>query len=281
MENLTLPAPGKLNLFLHITAQREDGHHELQTIFQLIDYGDSLTFTPRDDKEILVNAKIPGLAAKNNLVMRAAKLIQQHDKKRRGIEITLRKRLPIGGGLGGGSSDAATTLHALNTLWELDISTEHLMHLGKQLGADVPVFIKGRSCWAEGIGEIITPLTLPDSWFLVIIPPVSVSTTEIFFDKQLTRDTAKQTMSTSLIETGVNDCQAVVVKRFPVVAKALDWLNQFGTAQMTGTGACIFAPFATKAAAEKVLTELPKDLKGFVARGLNTSPLLTALEANR
>lgn len=281
METLTLPAPGKLNLFLHINSQRPDGHHELQTIFQLLDYSDSLSFVPRNDKDITVNAKIPGLAAKNNLVMRAAKLIQQHDKKRRGVEISLEKKLPIGGGVGGGSSDAATTLHALNQLWDLKLPNEQLIRLGQQLGADVPVFVRGCTCWAEGIGDILSPMELPEDWFVVVQPKVSVSTTEIFFDKQLTRDTPKQEASSALIETGINDCQAVVIKRHPEVAAALNWLNQFGTAQMTGTGACIFARFASQSAALEIVEQLPDNLKGFAARGVNRSPLLTALEANR
>lgn len=277
MKTMTLPAPGKLNLFLHINGQREDGHHELQTLFQIVDYGDELTFTPRDDYLICVNAKIPNLSSKNNLVTRAAKLIQQQDPKRRGVDITLTKKLPIGGGLGGGSSDAATTLHGLNRLWGLNLSQEHLLHLGLQLGADVPAFVTGRSCWAEGIGEQITPLDLPEHWFVVIAPPVTISTQEIFFDKHLTRNTPKQKMSTALIETGINDCQSVVIKRYPEVASALNWLNQYSTAQMTGTGACIFARFESKKTAQKVLDEVPKELTGFICRGINHSSLLTAL----
>ena len=281
MKTLTLPAPGKLNLFLHINSQREDGYHELQTIFQLLDYGDELTFIPRDDKLICVNAKIPGLSSQNNLVTRAAKLMQQQDSQRRGVDITLTKKLPIGGGLGGGSSDAATTLHGLNLLWDLNLSMQHLLHLGLQLGADVPVFVEGHSCWAEGIGDILTPMELPKTWFLVIAPPVAVSTQEVFFDKKLTRNTPKQKISTSLIETGINDCQSVVARRHPAVADALNWLNQYSPAQMTGSGACLFARFESKQAAQNVLAELPKDLSGFISRGLNRSPLLTALQTNR
>lgn len=277
MKIMTLPAPGKLNLFLHINGQREDGHHELQTIFQFIDYSDELTFSPRDDDLICVNAKIPELSSKNNLVTRAAKLLQRQDSKRRGVDITLKKNLPIGGGLGGGSSDAATTLHGLNRFWDLKLNKEHLLHLGLQLGADVPVFVEGHSCWAEGIGEKLTPLDLPEPWFLVVAPPVAIPTQEIFFDKKLTRNTPRREMSTSLLETGINDCQAVVVKRYPVVAEALNWLNQYSTAQMTGTGACIFARFESKKAAQKALADLPEKMIGFVCRGLNRSPLLTSL----
>jgi 4-diphosphocytidyl-2-C-methyl-D-erythritol kinase len=281
MKKLILPAPAKLNLFLHINSQRDDGLHELQTIFQLLSYGDSLSFTLRNDKAINLNSRIPGVSTENNLVMRAAKLMQQHDKKRRGVDIVLTKRLPLGSGLGGGSSDAATTLHALNDLWEIDMPISMLLKLGLQLGADVPVFVQGQSCWAEGVGELITPMTLPEPWFVVISPQVSISTAEIFFDKQLTRDTPKQTMSSSLIETGENNCQAVVLQRYPEVAEALNWLNRFGTAQMTGTGGCVFARFIDKDEAQAVLDELPKNYKGFIAQGLNQSPLLTSLGTNR
>ena len=192
----------------------------------MIDYCDELSFTPRKDSKIHVNAKIPGVSAQNNLVMRAAKLMQLHDKKRRGVDIKLLKRIPLGAGLGGGSSNAATTILGLNKLWNLQIPLEQLLQLGEQIGADVPVFINGLSCWAEGIGELLTPMKLPKPWFTIIAPPVEVPTAEIFFDKQLTRDTPKQTISASLIETGENDCQAVVIKRYPEVAQALDWLNQ-------------------------------------------------------
>lgn len=281
MKTTTLPAPGKLNLFLHITGQRDDGHHELQTIFQLLDYGDTVTFTTRKDDQICLDSKLPDVSTENNLVYRAAKLIQRQAKKRCGITITLTKRLPMGGGLGGGSSDAATTLHALNLLWDLNLPEEHLLNLGKQLGADVPVFVAGRSCWAEGIGEILTPLELPETWFLVVTPKVHVSTQEIFFDKQLPRDTPKQAISLNLLETGINDCQNVVIQRYPAVASALNWLNQYSTAQMTGTGASIFARFETKQTAKEALAKLPKTLKGFICKGINQSPLLTALQTNR
>lgn len=281
MKKLTLPAPAKLNLFLHINGQRDNGMHELQTIFQLLDFGDTISFQPRDDGDIILDAKIPGVSAANNLILHAAKMIQRQDTKRRGAHISLTKRLPLGGGVGGGSSNAATTLHGLNRLWELNLTTNDLIQLGLQLGADVPVFIRGESCWAEGIGELITPMKLPEHWFLVVKPPISISTAEIFFDKQLTRDTPKQKMSTSLVETGGNDCQATVIRRYPIVAEALNWLNQYSTAQMTGTGSCIFARFESKAVAEKVKAKLPAQFKGFVARGVNQSPLLTALAANR
>ena len=273
MKTLSLLAPAKLNLFLHITGQREDGYHNLQTIFQFLDYNDTLHFKLRNDGEIRVNSKIPHIAREDNLVFRAAKLIQQQTNKRQGVDIDLVKILPMGAGLGGGSSDAATTLVGLNHLWDLKLSTQDLLNLGKQLGADVPVFINGKACWAEGIGDIMTPMKLPEPWFLVLIPPVHVPTVEIFCDKELTKDTVKQTMSPSLLETGVNDCQAVAVRRYPDIGQALDWLNQFSKAKMTGTGACVFAAFESQEKAVEVLEQVQSPLKGFVAKGVNKSPL--------
>ena len=281
MNKLVLPAPAKLNLFLHINGQRTNGYHELQTIFQFIDYCDQLTFTPRKDSEVHLLTKMPGISIKNNLIMRAAKLMQQHDRKRRGIDISVKKRIPLGCGLGGGSSNAATTLRALNHLWELQMPLPQLLQLGIQLGADVPVFLFGKSCWAEGLGEQMTALELPTPWFVVVVPPVHISTAEIFCDTQLNRSTAKTEISLSLLETGENDCQAVTIRRHPEVAQALNWLNQFSTAQMTGTGGSVFARFDNREQADEVVKQLPKTLKGFVAPGLNTSPLLTTLKINR
>ena len=281
MNELILPAPAKLNLFLHINQQQANRYHELQTIFQFIDYCDELTFAPRADKDIHLHGKIPGVSSHNNLVMRAAKLMQQHDKKRRGLDIYLKKLIPLGAGLGGGSSDAATTMLALNYLWNLKLSLAQLLQLGLQLGADVPVFIMGKACWAENLGEQMTPLDLPTPWFVVVVPPVHISTAEIFCDSKLTRDTPKSEISLSLLETGENDCQAVAMRRYPEVAHALTWLNQFSTTQMTGSGGGVFARFETEAQADEVLEQLPKNLKGFAAPGLNTSPLLTALDINR
>jgi 4-diphosphocytidyl-2-C-methyl-D-erythritol kinase len=279
MDTLTLPAPAKLNLFLHITDQREDGYHELQTIFQFLDYSDEIIFSQRKDGKIRVNSKIPYLSANDNLVMRAAKLLRQHDKKRQGVDITLHKKIPIGGGLGGGSSDAATTLCGLNTLWGLNLNQEYLLNLALQLGADVPVFVRGQACWAEGVGDALTPLTdLPEPWFLVVVPPVQVSTAEIFFDKQLTRNTAKSTISTQLIETGKNDCETTVSRHYPEVNEALQWLNSFSPARMTGTGACVFARFDKEEDALNVLKKIEAPFTGFIAKGLNHSPLHTTLE---
>lgn len=281
MEKLTLPAPAKLNLFLHINAQHANGYHELQTIFQFIDYCDELSFTPRSDREIHLHAKIAGVSTHNNLISRAARLMQQHDKKRRGIDIHLKKIIPLGAGLGGGSSNAATTILALNHLWDLRLTLSQLIKLGLQLGADIPVFLQGQACWAENLGEQITPLQLPTPWFVVVVPPVNISTAEIFCDSKLTRDTPKTDISLSLLETGENDCQPIVMRRYPEVAQALNWLNQFSTAQMTGTGGAVFARFESEAQANEIIEQLPSTFKGFVTQGLNTSPLLTALKINR
>ena len=281
MKELVLSAPAKLNLFLHINHQQANGYHELQTIFQFINYYDQLTFTPRKDNEIHLTTKLPGVSIKNNLIIRAAKLMQQHNKKRHGVNIGIKKRIPIGSGLGGGSSNAATTILALNYLWDLQLPQQQLLQLGLQLGADVPVFIFGKSCWAENLGEQMTSLKLPTPWFVVIFPPVQIATAEIFCDPRLTRNTPKSDISLSLLETGENDCQAVTIRRHPEVAQALNWLSQFGTVQMTGTGGGIFARFDERAQANNIVKQLPKTLKGFVARGLNTSPLLTELKVNR
>ena len=278
MNQITLPAPAKLNLFLHITGQRENGYHDLQTIFQFIDRCDTLSFTTREDSRIVLHSKILGVSAEENLCVRAAKLMQHYDSKRRGVDIHLEKNIPIGGGLGGGSSDAATTLLGLNKLWQLNLLSADLLQIGMNLGADVPVFIKGKTCWAEGIGEIMTPLDLPEPWYVIVVPPVLVPTAEIFFDNQLTRDTPKRKMSASLLENGHNDCEAVVVRRYPEVGQALEWLKQYGKAKLTGSGACVFAAFADEQSALDVVNLIAAPFKGFVAKGLKASPLINALK---
>jgi 4-diphosphocytidyl-2-C-methyl-D-erythritol kinase len=277
MAVLTLKAlaPAKLNLFLHITGQRENGYHELQTVFQFLSYFDEITFSERMDKNIEVNGKIPGIADQQNLVFRAAKLIGEYAKPKRGIDIVLKKNIPIGGGLGGGSSDAATTLLALNQLWDIGMNETELLSLGLTLGADVPVFIKGEACIAEGIGEILTPITLFEPWFIVLIPPISVSTAEIFFHKDLTRNTKKAIITpssvASFIRRGENDCQPVAVSLYPKIDEALSWLDKFSPARMTGTGSCVFAAFESESEAVSILKGAP--FQGFVAQGLNYSPL--------
>ncbi len=267
------PAPAKINLFLHITGRRQDGYHELQTVFQFLDIADELHFTIRQDGGIHRLTDLPGVTEEADLVVRAAKALQQHTGSRLGVDISVRKVLPMGGGLGGGSSNAATTLVALNQLWQTGLSEDELARLGLGLGADVPVFIRGRTAWAEGVGENLQPLELPEKWFLVLIPPVNVSTAIVFSDSDLTRDCPPMTIRHFLSGQGKNVCEPVVRRAYPAVAEALDWLARYGDARMTGTGACVFAAFDSETRAREVLAELPADWQGFVARGLNRSPL--------
>ena len=276
---LTLPAPAKLNLFLHITGRRTDGYHLLQTVFQLLDYGDTLSFTPRTDGDIRVTPPLPGVAASDNLVHRAARALQQRTGCSLGADIALKKRLPAGGGLGGGSSDAATTLLALNRLWDLHLPLAELAELGLSLGADVPVFVRGRSAWAEGVGEEITPVTLPEQWFLVVFPGCHVDTAKIFSNRELTRNHDAITIRAFLEAGGKNSCQPVVEMLYPEVKNARLWLQEFAPAQMTGTGSCLFARFDSECAAKAILESLPGQWQGFVARGVNESPAHAALSA--
>lgn len=268
------PAPAKLNLFLHITGRRADGYHLLQTAFQFLDVGDSLKFTPTALPDIVLHDPIEGVPNEKNLIVRAAKLLQRQANISQGVAIRLRKQLPMGGGLGGGSSNAATVLVALNQLWQCQLSITQLAALGLQLGADVPVFVKGEAAWAEGVGEILTPIYPDEPWYLVIDPRCSVSTAEIFSDPELTRDCEPLKISGFLSGEGSNVCEAVVRIRYPQVAVALDWLAQFANTAMTGTGGCIFGRFDTKQDADNVLQKLPVKWQGFIARGCNQSPLL-------
>ncbi len=337
--NKAWPAPAKLNLFLHITGRRADGYHLLQTVFQFINYCDWLYFTPRDDGVIQRLSELPGVAPEHDLTVRAARLLQDcatsavhgctsavggrmpgtaavqrctsaaRDRMPQaamhGVDIRIDKRLPMGGGLGGGSSDAATTLVALNQLWGLHLPIERLAALGLQLGADVPVFIQGHAAWAEGVGEIMTPIILPEPWYVVIVPPCHVPTREIFSAPELTRDAPTLTIEGflspgrmpkcgerrdaqeppavglgSIAEGGglggSNVCEPVVGQRYPPVATALAWLRKqpgaIGT-RMTGTGACVFAAFADESSARQTLQRIPANMQGFVARGMNRSPL--------
>ena len=271
------PAPAKLNLLLHITGQRADGYHELQTLFQFLTFGDWLYFELRDDAEVQLAGEPAGVAAADDLCVRAAILLKESTGCSAGVRIYNDKRLPLGGGLGGGSSDAATTLAVLNKLWKLGLSLDELSGLGLRLGADVPVFIRGHAAWAEGVGEILTPVSLPEPWFLVVNPQVSVSTVNIFSDPGLTRDTPRTKIPDPLTGVGKNDCEAVVRHKYPEVAAALDWLNVFAPARMTGTGACVFAAFESEAAAKVVAGQVPASWSSFVARGVNLSPLRQAL----
>ena len=263
-------APAKLNLFLHIIGRRPDGYHELQTIFQFLDYCDELDFSVRDDGEIHCQTNTD-LASDDNLIVKAAKLLQQHTQTALGANIQLRKKIPMGGGLGGGSSNAATTLLALNELWGLDLPRDTLQKLGVKLGADVPIFIYGQSAWAEGIGEKLEPINLSEDWFLVIHPNCHVPTGEIFSNKLLTRDKPLITIAHFLAGNSENVCETVVCQLYPEVKEALDWLSQFSPARMTGTGACIFTQCKTQEQAQHILVKLPSKWQGFVSQGRNHS----------
>lgn len=272
-ESITLNSPAKLNLFLHITGRRANGYHDLQTVFQLIDYNDKLEFIPE-------NAGIPRLRCDNaeltgegNLVLRAARALQEYTGSTAGATITLSKRIPMGAGLGGGSSNAATTLVALNHLWNTQLSLEQLCQIGATLGADVAVFVRGESAWAEGIGEILTPIKLPRKFYLVITPDCHVSTADIFSHQQLTRNTTAIKMAAFLTGHTRNDCENVVRKLYPPVDEALNWLNQYAPARMTGTGSSVFAGFNTEAEAVALLSILPVEMKGFIAKGLQRNAL--------
>ncbi|MEX5450161.1 4-(cytidine 5'-diphospho)-2-C-methyl-D-erythritol kinase [Stutzerimonas stutzeri] len=278
MQMLTLPAPAKLNLMLHITGRRADGYHELQTLFQFLDYGDELVLRPREDGQIRLLTELPGVGHDSNLIVRAARLLQRESGCALGADIQLTKRLPMGGGIGGGSSDAATTLVGLDHLWNTRLGEDRLAELGLNLGADVPVFVRGRAAFAEGVGERLQPVDLPEPWFLVIAPQVSVSTAEIFADPELTRNTPAITVRSLLAGGGHNDCQPVVEKRYPEVRNALSLLNKFVQARMTGTGACVFGSFPNEGEADKVRRQLPATLPSFVARGRNVSMLHRSLE---
>ena len=276
---LTLLSPAKLNLFLHITGRRADGYHQLQTLFQLLDWGDWLGFTPDHSGEISLVAPGLDIPLQDNLIYRAATLLQRHCKRDfvPGVQITVAKHIPTGGGLGGGSSNAATTLLALNHLWQLGLPGEELQALGATLGADVPVFVGGRTAWAEGIGEVLTPVDLPERWYAIITPPCHVSTGQIFSHLQLTRNTAPIKMATFFEGYSRNDCQELVRRLYPDIDAVLDWLDGFAPARLTGTGASVFASFGTEAEAAAVLQQLPRQWQGVAARGLNRSPVIAAL----
>jgi len=275
------PAPAKLNLFLHVTGRREDGYHSLQTAFQLVDLCDTLDIRPRDDGTIRRVEGPPEIDPEADLAVRAARLLQARTGCKLGADIWLRKVVPAGGGLGGGSSDAATVLVALNQLWATGLAAGQLAGLGLELGADVPVFVHGRSAWAEGVGEVLEPLELPPRWFAVVHPGVAISTAEVFQAPELTRNSPKITIRGFLQAGGRNDCEPVVVARRPEVREAIEWLGRSGEARMTGTGSCVFAAFLTRDDASQALAGLPAGWQGFVARGLDVSPLVHRLEAER
>ncbi len=271
-EHLQLQCPAKLNLFLHITGRREDGYHCLQTIFQIIDLCDTLILDKSPSAELHLACDDASLNTDDNLVLRAAKALQKATGTTLGASMHLRKHIPMGAGLGGGSSNAASALLGLNRLWDTKLSLEQLAKIGLGLGADVPLFIYGRTAWAEGIGEKLTPITLPEKTFLVIHPGCHVSTQEIFSHQQLTRNTTAIKMAAFLGRHTRNDCENVVRKLYPPVDKALIWLNQYAEARMTGTGASIFATFNRAEDAHALLQDIPEGMRGFVAKGLDSSP---------
>ncbi len=277
MPSLTLPAPAKLNLFLHINGQRPDGYHDLQTLFQLLDYGDELSFEVTAGTNIAFTCSDASLNGEDNLVVQAAKLLQKQADKPLAAKIHLHKRLPAGGGIGGGSSDAATTLLALNHLWQLQLPPTQLLTLARQLGADVPVFVYGHSAFAEGVGEQLQAVDLANNWYIVLAPACHVSTAKIFSHKDLTRDTPVIKVATSLQHGTQNDCQALVSELYPPVKSALTWLGQYGPAKLTGTGACVFLAVANEQEAQRIFSQRPNAVNGFIARGVNQSPVLKLL----
>ena len=272
---LSCPAPAKLNLFLHVVGRRPDGYRLLQTLFRFIDLHDTLHFTLREDGAVHRTNAIEGVPEERDLCVRAARLLQSETGCDSGVDIAVEKRIPLGGGLGGGSSDAATTLIALNRLWSLVLSRERLMQLGLRLGADVPLFVFGENAFAEGVGEVLQACPLPEAWYVVLFPPVQVPTAQIFGHPELTRDTVSITMRalSERQEQLRNDLQPVVCKLYPEVTRHLAWLNNFGRAMMTGSGACVFAEFTGRSQADAVLARLPQDMRGVVAQGLTRHPL--------
>jgi len=267
------PAPAKLNLMLRIVGRRADGYHLLQTVFQFLDHGDWLWFERRADGIIERQGVVAGVVPEADLIIRAARLLQQATGTGYGATVRIEKRLPLGGGLGGGSSDAATTLVALNQYWQTGLSLAQLAELGLQLGADVPVFVHGQAAWAEGVGERLTPVILPEPWFVVLTPACQVATGTVFNDPELTRNSPLRTIADFVNGDGGNDCEAVVYRRYPEVAAAAAWLNRHGAARMTGTGSGVFAAFPDAGSANRVLAQLPQGWSGRVAAGRNCSPL--------
>ncbi|WNJ94590.1 4-(cytidine 5'-diphospho)-2-C-methyl-D-erythritol kinase [Vibrio ruber] len=271
------PSPAKLNLFLYITGQRDDSYHELQTLFQFLDYGDELTIRINTSGNITVSPEIDGVALHDNLIWKAARKLQLDTQTSLGADIHLHKVLPMGGGIGGGSSNAATALVALNHLWQCGLSQNQLAEIGLQLGADVPVFVQGHAAYAEGVGEKLTLVTPQEKWYLVVRPDVSISTATIFSHPKLTRNTPKRDLTTLLQTPYENDCEKIVRKLYPEVDKQLSWLLQYAPSRLTGTGSCVFAEFSNKNEAQQVLSRLPDRVSAFVAKGCNISPLKETL----
>ena len=276
---LRFPSPAKLNLFLYINGKLPNGYHELQTLFQFLDFGDWLEISIREeDNQIVLTPEIPNLKTEDNLIYRAAKLLQEKANIQFGANIHLDKILPMGGGVGGGSSNAATALVALNYLWQANLSIDELAKLGLTLGADVPIFVHGHAAFAEGVGEKITYCEPAEKWFVVLKPDDSILTAAIFQDPNLPRNTPKKSLEQLLSESYVNDCEKVVINHYSNVEKALNWLLQYAPARLTGTGACVFAEFDNEAEAQAVFRQKPEAFFGFVAKGLNVSPLHAMLK---
>src|ERR1700730_14575407 len=275
------PAPAKLNLFLHVTGRRADGYHELQTLFQLIDLCDTVAISVREDGQIERPVGPPDVPCEADLTVQAARALQNATGTRLGASLQVRKRIPQGGGLGGGSSHAATPLLALNGLWSCGVALRALASLSRPLGADVPVFVQGSSAWAEGIGERLTPVTLPGKWYVVIYPGVAVSTREVFQSPELTRNSPLITLRAFFESGGRNDCEPVVRSRAAPVAEALEWLARFAPARLTGTGSCVFSACGSASDAERLAARVPDRWMSFVARGLNTSPAHGRLQHRR
>ncbi|MDA8256490.1 MAG: 4-(cytidine 5'-diphospho)-2-C-methyl-D-erythritol kinase [Betaproteobacteria bacterium] len=268
------PAPAKINLFLHVVGRRADGYHLLQTVFRFLDFGDTLYCEPRSDGRILLATPLPGVAPETDLTVRAAEALRAATGATAGVTLRVEKRLPMGGGLGGGSSDAATTLLALNRLWGTGLDSPALQRIGLALGADVPIFVHGRSAFAEGVGERFADVSLPPAWYLVLVPAVTVPTPEIFRAPQLRRDTPAIRAGDWRPGFGRNDLEAVACALYPEVGRHLAWLRRYGDARMSGSGACCFVEFAAESAARAALAALPAGMRGFVAAGLDRHPLV-------
>lgn len=280
MPTLTVPAPAKINLFLHITGRLANGYHSLQTLFQLLDFHDDLQFTLTTEPRITFSCSDKSIEGNDNLVVKAALLLKNHTGTPLGANIVLLKKLPMGGGIGGGSSDAATALLALNRLWQLNLSIDQLAQLGQQLGADVPVFVRGHTAWAEGIGEQLTSIEIEPAYYLLIHPPVHVTTAALFAHPQLTRDTSISTIRPALAQAGHNDFEPLVRELYPEIAQAFIDCANFGTAKLTGTGSCLFMPMTTEMVALDVkakLSAINPTLRTYVTRGVNVSPAFTQL----
>ena len=271
------PSPAKLNLFLYINGRTENGYHELQTLFQFVDHGDELTIQANDSGEITISPEIEGVPLKDNLIWKAATALQRFANCSYGAHIDLHKILPMGGGIGGGSSNAATALVALNYLWQTNLSDDELAKIGLALGADVPVFVRGFSAFAEGVGEKLSPAHPDEKWYLVVRPNVSIATSDIFRHPDLTRNTPKRDLETLLNKPSVNDCEKIVRMLYPEVDKQLSWLLQYAPSRLTGTGSCVFAEFSSKSEAETILAQLSDKVSAFIAQGRNISPLKETL----